>query len=157
MRRLFLAAVLAALNTMPTSAQRIDVPATVTIGEPIVARLAADIPEGAQVRGSWTVEADTYQPGAQSNTIHIWAASGEHTVKASGVWVLTKPVKVGDQTVPSISVPRLARMAGSPSIDIRWANACVLHSKRSGLNCASVCTDHLAKRLVGCGGLYRAG
>ena len=78
--------------------------------DPIVATLSLgqQIPEGAKIRGSW--ECTTAQwlspcvgivpAGTTCNQIYLWAPAGTHVVRASGIWVLTKDVTVGDQTFP---------------------------------------------------------
>ena len=68
--------------------------------EPIVATVTiTEVPEGAKLRGSIQIEGASYIP-AGDNVYHIWAAPGKYTIRAQGVWVLTKEVTVGDQTFP---------------------------------------------------------
>jgi hypothetical protein len=43
---------------------------------------------------------DEIDKAVTGETFHVWAATGRHTITASGVWVLTKDVTVGDQTFP---------------------------------------------------------
>lgn len=68
--------------------------------EPIVATVTiTDVPEGAKLRGSIQIEGASYLPCGE-NTFHIWAGPGKYRITATGVWVLTKDVTVGDQTFP---------------------------------------------------------
>lgn len=60
--------------------------------------LGDQIPEGAKVRGSWSVESCQWTPCGEN--IHIAAKPGKHTIRASGVWVLTRDVTVGEETFP---------------------------------------------------------
>lgn len=68
--------------------------------EPIVVTVApSGIPEGAKIRGSVSVSgASVIDCG--DNVFHVWAAPGTHTVAATGVWVVTQDVKVGDDVLP---------------------------------------------------------
>ena len=56
------------------------------------------IPEGAKVRGSWDCSTLKWTPCGAN--VHMSAAPGKHVIRAFGVWVLTKDVTIGDQTVP---------------------------------------------------------
>jgi len=68
--------------------------------EPIVAKVTiTDVPEGAKLRGSFSVTDANYLP-AGPDVFHVWAGPGKHTVTSQGVWVLTKDITVGDQTFP---------------------------------------------------------
>lgn len=75
--------------------------------EPVIATLTTgnQVPDGAKVRGSWDcgaakfVEPTCVGPVAV-NQIYIWAPKGTYTVRAFGIWVLTKDVTIGDQVVP---------------------------------------------------------
>ena len=99
----WLLSVAVAIAMMPAicAGQGIEVPKQIAEGEPIVAVLVPkDIPDGALVRGGWKITDAKFLPAAQKNTIHIWAKPGKHVISANGVWVLTKDIKVGDQTVP---------------------------------------------------------
>lgn len=83
-----------------TALADIDVKPAYDAHEPIVASITiTDVPVGAKLRGSIQVTDGSYLPAGE-NVFHIWAAPGKHTIKASGVWVLTSDVKVGDQVVP---------------------------------------------------------
>lgn len=84
----------------PSQAQ-ITVPAQVNPYEPIVAQVAfKDIPTGARTRGAISISDAVWLPAGEADTYHIWAAPGSHTVTAEGLWVLTRDVKVGDETLP---------------------------------------------------------
>ena len=84
----------------PSQAQ-ITVPAQVNPYEPIVVQVAfKDIPAGARTRGAISISDAVWLPAGEADTYHIWAASGSHTVTAEGLWVLTRDVKVGDETLP---------------------------------------------------------
>jgi hypothetical protein len=68
--------------------------------EPIVATVTiTDVPEGAKLRGSFSVSDASYLPAGQ-DTFHIWAGPGKHVVSSQGVWVLTKDVTVEGQVLP---------------------------------------------------------
>lgn len=68
--------------------------------EPCVATVTiTDVPEGAKLRGSFAVSDGSYLPAGE-NTFHLWLPPGKHVLKANGVWVLTKDIDVGGQTVP---------------------------------------------------------
>jgi hypothetical protein len=68
--------------------------------EPCVATITiTGVPAGAKLRGSFAVSDGSYLPAGE-NTYHIWAPPGKHLLKATGVWVLSKDVTVGDQTFP---------------------------------------------------------
>lgn len=75
---------------------QISVPANVAAHKPIVAKLSANLPPGAQLRGSWNVTGGDFLE-ADANAIHIWAGPGVHTVSANGIWVLTKTVTIDGQ------------------------------------------------------------
>lgn len=70
--------------------------------EPIVVKVApTGVPEGAKLRGSLQVtDAKYLQPDASEGTFYVWAGEGTHTISASGVWVLTEDVQIGEKTVP---------------------------------------------------------
>jgi hypothetical protein len=75
--------------------------------EPIIANLSLgpDIPEGAKIRGSWDCGAAKWlEPSCVGpvavKQVYIWAAAGTYTIRATGIWVLTKDVTVGEQTFP---------------------------------------------------------
>jgi hypothetical protein len=79
----------------------INVPSNVEPFKPIVISVSpAGIPDGAQVRGSVTCSTADLLPGPSEEAWHCWAKPGTHSVVASGVWVLTQPVQVGEQSVP---------------------------------------------------------
>lgn len=78
---------------------QITVPAQTAAYKPVVATLAATLPPGAQLRGSWSVTGGDFLE-VDANTVHVWAAPGVHTISASGVWVLTKSVTIEGQNVP---------------------------------------------------------
>jgi len=84
----------------PRAAAQIEVPDKVDVHKPLVAtlQLGEQIPEGAKVRGSWDVPGAAWLPCGDS--IHIWAAPGTVKITASGVWVLTRDVTVGEETFP---------------------------------------------------------
>jgi hypothetical protein len=68
--------------------------------EPIVATVTiTGVPEGAKLRGSFSVSDGSYLPAGE-NIYHIWAAPGKHLLSAQGVWVLTRDVTVEGQTFP---------------------------------------------------------
>lgn len=60
--------------------------------------LGDQIPEGAKVRGSWSVQDCKWTKCGED--AHISAKPGKHLICASGVWVLTRDVEIGDETVP---------------------------------------------------------
>lgn len=71
--------------------------------EPIVVKVAVTgVPDGARMRGSITVsgEAGIWQPDATKGEYGVWASSGEHVITATGIWVQTRDVKIGEETVP---------------------------------------------------------
>jgi hypothetical protein len=79
----------------------INVPSNAEPFKPIVISVSpAGIPEGAQVRGSVTCSTADLLPGPSEGRWHCWAKPGTHSVVASGVWVLTQDVQVGEQSVP---------------------------------------------------------
>jgi len=93
----------AALAWLVTSAAAAQITITPEEPEPyniIIAtvNLGDQIPEGAKVRGSWNVPTCDWTPCGE--TIHISAKPGKHVIRASGVWVLTKDVTVGEETFP---------------------------------------------------------
>jgi len=79
---------------------QILIPATVEPYKPIGAKLQKlNVPPGALVRGSWSISGgESVQ--CDADTVHIWAPPGTYTVTASGVWVLTRLVKIEGQEVP---------------------------------------------------------
>ena len=104
---------------------QITVPDRVDVHKPIVAtlQLGEQIPEGAKVRGSWDLPSASWLPvclpedidpiilaalkakgidvlKACGKSIHIWAPPGKHVITASGVWVLTRDVTIGEETFP---------------------------------------------------------
>jgi hypothetical protein len=87
--------VLLVLLTAGITQAQITVPASVEAHKPVVATLKATLPDGAQLRGTWSVSGGEYLQ-VDPLTIHIWAATGVHTVAASGVWVVTKRVTLPD-------------------------------------------------------------
>jgi hypothetical protein len=42
---------------------------------------------------------DEIDKAVSGETFHVWAATGRHTITASGVWVMTKTVTIGTDTV----------------------------------------------------------
>lgn len=93
-------AFLIALAWCSTARGDIEVKPAYEPHEPIVATVTVtDVPAGAKLRGSLQVSDGSYLVAGE-NVFHIWAKPGKHTVKASGVWVLTQDLKVGDQVVP---------------------------------------------------------
>lgn len=79
----------------------IDVKETYEAGEPIVVKVVATgVPDGAKLRGAVVItDARFLQPSTDA-VYYVWAGTGEHTVTATGVWVVTQDIKVGDSTVP---------------------------------------------------------
>lgn len=75
--------------------------------EPVIATLTTgdQVPADAKVRGSWDCGAakwlePTCAGPVKVNQIYIWAPKGTYTIRAFGIWVQTKDITVGDQTVP---------------------------------------------------------
>jgi hypothetical protein len=67
--------------------------------EPIVVKISVtNVPDGAKLRGSFAVSDAGYVE--DDGTFYIWAAPGQHTISATGVWVLTEDVVIGERTVP---------------------------------------------------------
>lgn len=67
--------------------------------EPIVVGISiTNVPEGAKLRGSFAVSDAAYVENG--GTFYVWAAPGSHTITATGVWVLTEDVVIGERTVP---------------------------------------------------------
>jgi len=88
------------LLVSPLNAE-IQVPPKSQPYKPIVITVQpANVPEGAQVRGSVVCETAELLPGPSNEVWHCWAAPGTHLVKASGVWVQTRNVQIDGQTVP---------------------------------------------------------
>lgn len=77
----------------------IEVPDTVAVHEPVVATVKpTGVPEGAKIRGSFSVSSGKSIPCGEA--YHLWLPPGKHTLKASGVWVLTQDLTVDGQTFP---------------------------------------------------------
>ena len=103
MRRTFYPVVAIVLALCQIAAAQIKVEKTYKPYSPIVASLASSIaPEGAKVRGSWTVANGSFILGAEPSTIHIWAGPGPHEIRAFGIWVLTKDVAIGETTIQEL-------------------------------------------------------
>ena len=67
--------------------------------EPIVVTIGVtNVPDGAKLRGSFAVTGAAYVEAG--GTFYVWAAPGTHTISATGVWVLTEDVVIGERTVP---------------------------------------------------------
>jgi len=76
-----------------SAAAQIVIPDRVDPHTPIVASLAAELPEGAQIQGGWA--SDTAKWIAVSPTvIHVWAAPGTHAISFRGAWVQTRSVEL---------------------------------------------------------------
>ena len=79
----------------------INVPPKNAPYKPIVITVKpAGIPANAQVRGSVTCLSADLLLGPSEGVWHCWAAPGTHSVVASGVWVLTRDVQLGEELVP---------------------------------------------------------
>ena len=88
------------LVTTPLNAE-IQIPSKSQPYKPIVAKvLPSNVPENAQVRGSVTCPTAELLQGSSPGVWHVWAAPGTHVVTATGVWVLTRDVQLGDEVVP---------------------------------------------------------
>jgi len=93
-----LCGILLCLAILSQAAAQIDVPDTVADREPLSAKLANPIPEGAQVQGGWSVKPGKWLPAPAG--IHIWPAGpGTHTVAFRGIWVKTRPLEIDGETV----------------------------------------------------------
>jgi hypothetical protein len=93
-------AILAAILASAVAHADIEIKPQYEAHEPIVATVTiTEVPEGAKLRGSIQIDGASYIP-AGDNVYHVWAAPGKYTIRAQGVWVLTKDVTVGDQTFP---------------------------------------------------------
>ena len=78
----------------------IQVPSNVEPYQPIVIKVSpAGIPANAQVRGSVQCSSASLLEGPSEGVWHCWAAPGKHSVKASGVWVLTQSVELNGQSI----------------------------------------------------------
>ena len=64
----------------------------------VVTVVPSDVPQGARVRSSIAIQGATVRTFGDNHC--VWAPPGSYTVVASGVWVLTEDVNIGDQTVP---------------------------------------------------------
>jgi len=83
----------------------ISVPGEVERDKPVVAVVQMEgIPEGAKMRGSIQVTDAEYLDGPNPNEYHIWGGPGEHQIIATGVWVQTEDVDVGDGKVVPVLV-----------------------------------------------------
>jgi hypothetical protein len=78
---------------------QITVPPTVESHKPICATLAAPLPEGAKIKGGWTVSAAEFLQVSDTE-IHIWAAPGVHEVTYQGAYVVTRDVTIEGQVIP---------------------------------------------------------
>lgn len=76
---------------------QIVVPPESEVHSPVVASLAASIPDGAQVQGGWTLPSGKLLPCGQS--VHVWAPPGKHTIGYRGVWIKTRPLVIEGETV----------------------------------------------------------
>lgn len=75
-----------------TCLAEIQVPAKVEVGKKIEAKLAPNIPGGAELAGQWyVVGCDTEPRGAD---ILIWAAPGKHKIEYRGAWMKFEIVDV---------------------------------------------------------------
>jgi len=84
-----------------SSTAQIAIPEVSPPHTPIVAQIAfSGIPEDARTRGTISITDGAWLPAGEADTYHIWAAPGSHTITAQGMWVLTRDVQVGDETLP---------------------------------------------------------
>lgn len=76
---------------------QIDVPKEIPLGDPIVAKVNATIPEGAILDGGWKVGNGVKFVQVDKNTLHLWVAkTGTYKVTFSGFWLNIKEVKFKD-------------------------------------------------------------
>ena len=77
----------------------IEVPSTNEPHQPILAEVASELPEGAEVKISWGIESATGTtatliPVDGDSVAHIWAAPGRHRVTASVTWIVFEEVEI---------------------------------------------------------------
>lgn len=104
MKRLAIAAIALLLSAASAWAQsgQIVCPDEVEPNQPIVATLATELPEGAQIQGGWACDTAKYIQ-VDARTIHIWAAPGTHLLEFRGAWMQTKEVQLPDgQTINAL-------------------------------------------------------
>ena len=78
---------------------QITVPSQVDSHKPICATLAASLPDGARIKGGWTVSAAEFIQVSDTE-IHIWAAPGPHAVTFEAAYVVTRDVTIEGQVIP---------------------------------------------------------
>lgn len=99
MRRLAAAALL--LTAAAACPAAIDLPPTVPRDTPLIATVKPDVPPGATIRGRLDVHPPTATGiSVGQDRLHVWSPPGTVTIRAHGVWVLTKTITVGTETVP---------------------------------------------------------
>jgi hypothetical protein len=95
-----LLAFLAVLLTAALARAEIEVPEQIEPHTVAVARVVpSDIPEGAQIRGLFEAPTASFV-GCGPNTYHLTGKPGRHALRAHGMWVLTRDVVIGDETLP---------------------------------------------------------
>ena len=80
---------------MALTVGQITVPAETAPYLPVVATVAAQMPEGAQFDGGWKLQGAHFLPDGK-NRIHIWAKPGEYKLEFSGLWLHLKDVTFKD-------------------------------------------------------------
>jgi hypothetical protein len=82
---------------------QITVPTETAPYLPIVASVAAQMPDGATFDGGWTLEGAHFLPDGK-NRIHIWAKPGEYKLEFSGLWLHLKDVTFTDGAGQEITI-----------------------------------------------------
>lgn len=84
---------------------QITVPAEIERDVPIVATVAAPMPDGATFDGGWkSDEGVSILPSGDKGTVHIWAKPGTHTLRFSGFWLHLKEITFTDGAGEEITI-----------------------------------------------------
>lgn len=76
---------------------QINVPSEVTVGEPIVATVNMNMPEGASFTGGWKLPENVGTYKFNDFTVGLWPAkAGKYELKFSGFWIHLKEVTFTD-------------------------------------------------------------
>lgn len=93
-----IAGLLLTLLTSSAYAQ-IDIPAVASPYEPIIARTGeAGIPEGVEVKTTWTLDEGLFPVFAEDGSVYLWGKPGKYNLSATIVWMKFREIEVEGET-----------------------------------------------------------
>lgn len=93
---------------------QIDIPAVVSPYEPIVAKAGeAEIPEGAEVKTTWTLDKGLSPLFNPDGSVYIWGKPGKYNLSATIVWMKFRKVEVNGETLKVMELWDVVQQSGT--------------------------------------------